>query len=116
MWRAAVSQAVDQSSTRNKRNDRLAEGHDRVAGTDMVLRIHSDPAPLHAACHRCFCERRYFPKGDSLAGQPQFLPPARHPLTKKSIGTHPAAHCVRGFPHSVSFFAFKSRELSVQNS
>src|SRR5687767_1955268 len=39
MWRAAVSQAVDQSSTRNKRNDRLAEGHDRVAGTDMVLRI-----------------------------------------------------------------------------
>jgi len=30
--------AVDQSSTRNKRNDRLAEGHERVAGTVMVLR------------------------------------------------------------------------------
>ena len=32
------SQAVDQSSARNKRNDRLAEGHERVAGTVMVLR------------------------------------------------------------------------------
>jgi len=33
------SRAVDQSSTRNKRNDRLAEGHERVAGTVMVLRM-----------------------------------------------------------------------------
>src|SRR5207253_9649617 len=38
MWWAAVSRAVDQSSARNKRNDRLAEGHDRVAGAAMVLR------------------------------------------------------------------------------
>jgi hypothetical protein len=35
---AAGSRAVDQSSTRNKRDDRLAEGHERVAGTVMVLR------------------------------------------------------------------------------
>ena len=46
MWWAAVSRAVDQSSTRNKRNDRLAEGHDRVAGAAMVLRMLSDRAPL----------------------------------------------------------------------
>jgi len=38
-WWAAGSQAVDQSSTRNKRDDRLAEGHERVAGTVMVLRM-----------------------------------------------------------------------------
>ena len=31
-------QAVDQSSARNKRNDRLAEGPGRVARTDRVLR------------------------------------------------------------------------------
>ena len=37
MW-AAVSQAVDQSSARNKRDGRLAKGHERVAGTVMVLR------------------------------------------------------------------------------
>jgi hypothetical protein len=50
---AAVSPAVDQSLTRNKRNDRLVKGHDRVARADMVLRTISDIAPLTAACH-CF--------------------------------------------------------------
>jgi hypothetical protein len=34
----ARSRAVDQSSGRNKRDDRLAKGHERVAGTVMVLR------------------------------------------------------------------------------
>src|SRR6476646_3204902 len=37
MW-AAKSRAVDQSSARNKRDGRLAKGHERVAGTVMVLR------------------------------------------------------------------------------
>jgi hypothetical protein len=37
--KAAGSRAVDQSSARNKRDDRLAEGHERVAGTVMVLRL-----------------------------------------------------------------------------
>jgi hypothetical protein len=35
---AAVSRTVDQSQTRNKRNDQLAEGHACVAGADVVLR------------------------------------------------------------------------------
>ena len=51
MWWAAVSRAVDQSSTRNKRNDRLAEGHGCVAGAAMVLRMLSDRAPLIGQCH-----------------------------------------------------------------
>jgi hypothetical protein len=38
MWSAAVSRAVDQSSMRNKRDDRLVEGHDRGAGAGTVLR------------------------------------------------------------------------------
>ena len=38
VW-AARSRAVDQSSGRNKRDDRLAEGHERVAGTVKVLRV-----------------------------------------------------------------------------
>ena len=46
-----MSRAVDQSLTRNKRNDRLAEGHDRLAGAGMVLRSLSDRAPLIGACH-----------------------------------------------------------------
>ena len=46
MWWAAVSRAVDQSSTRNKRNDRLAEGHDRVAGAGTVLRERKQCASL----------------------------------------------------------------------
>jgi hypothetical protein len=54
MWWAAVSRAVDQSSRRNKRNDRLAEGHDRVAGAFMVLRTFSDPAPGISTCHCLF--------------------------------------------------------------
>jgi hypothetical protein len=41
---AAGSRAVDQSSTRNKRNDRLAEGHERVAGAVMVLRMDRAPS------------------------------------------------------------------------
>jgi hypothetical protein len=52
---AAVSQAAGQSSRRNKRNDRLAEGHDRVAGTDMVLRTTSDRGPLIGRCHDIYC-------------------------------------------------------------
>ena len=42
--RAAVPRAVDQSSRRNKRNDRLAEGHERVAGAVMVLRMYRAPS------------------------------------------------------------------------
>jgi hypothetical protein len=61
MWWAAVSRAVDQSSARNNRNDRLAEGQACIAGAGMVLRIHSDRAPLCATCHCFLCERRYFP-------------------------------------------------------
>jgi hypothetical protein len=38
-WRTAGPQAVDQSPARNKRNDRLAEGHERVAGTVTMLRM-----------------------------------------------------------------------------
>jgi hypothetical protein len=59
---AAVSQAVDQSSRRNKRNDRLAKGHDRVAGAGMVLRTASYTAPLGGGCHYYFHRSRYFPK------------------------------------------------------
>jgi len=39
------SRAVDQSSTRNKRDGRLAEGHERVAETVMVLRMVEACAP-----------------------------------------------------------------------
>jgi len=64
-WWAAGSQAVDQSSTRNKRNDRLAEGHERVASTVMVLRMPQtmrpkaedvtvyNRAPCQSVDHRC---------------------------------------------------------------
>jgi hypothetical protein len=44
-WWAAGSRAVDQSSARNKRNDRLAEGHERVAETVMMLRMPSTVRP-----------------------------------------------------------------------
>ena len=37
--------------TRNKGDDRLAEGHERVAGTVMVLRTFSDRAPFPRGCH-----------------------------------------------------------------
>src|SRR4029078_8375375 len=49
--RAVGSQAVDQSQTRNKRNDRLAEGHERVAGAIMVLRMEEYTAPPPSKCH-----------------------------------------------------------------
>jgi hypothetical protein len=50
MSRTTVSRVVNQSSTHYKRNDRLAEGHDRIAGASMVLRC----GALIAACH-CLC-------------------------------------------------------------
>jgi hypothetical protein len=46
-----VSRAVDQSSARNKRDGRLAEGHERVAGTVMVLRTILYRAPFVRRCH-----------------------------------------------------------------
>jgi hypothetical protein len=67
MWWAAVSRAVDQSSTRNKRNDRLAEGHDRVAGAAMVLRMLSDPGLLIGVCHCLFDSLGTFRRGRSLS-------------------------------------------------
>jgi|SoiMethySBSTD1v2_1073268.scaffolds.fasta_scaffold308115_1 hypothetical protein len=49
--RAAEPQVVDQSSARNKRDNRLAGGHERVAGTVMVLRKVSHHAPFLGQCH-----------------------------------------------------------------
>jgi hypothetical protein len=68
---AAVSRSVDQSSTRNKRNDRLAEGHACVAGAAMVLRMLSDRAPLIGDCHGFFGKPRYFPKGTARSKSSQ---------------------------------------------
>ena len=67
MWWAAVSRAVDQSSTRNKRDDRLAEGHACVAGAAMVLRMLSDPGLLIGVCHCFFDSLGTFRRGRSLS-------------------------------------------------
>jgi hypothetical protein len=64
---AAVSRAVDQSSLHNKRNDRLAEGHDRLAGAAMMLCMHSDRALLIGVCHCFFDSLGTFRRGRSLS-------------------------------------------------
>jgi hypothetical protein len=67
--RAAVPRAVDQSSRRNKRNDRLAEGHERVAGAVMVLRMYGAPSIPALATVYFGAPRRHPRRGQTAIGK-----------------------------------------------
>ena len=86
MW-AAGSQAVDQSSARNKRDDRLAEGHERVAGAVMVLRTVSDMRPFLGKVTACISVVLIIP-GATLRHQHM---PSCMPETRNCVTTTPRA-------------------------
>ena len=83
--RAAGSQAVDQSSARNKRDGRLAEGHERVAGAIMVLRTVSDHVPFLGQSPACITVVPIIP-GSTLRHQHM---PFDMPETKNCVTTTP---------------------------